>query len=389
MTPAARVAAAIEILDRIVDGAPAERALTAWARGARFAGSKDRAAIRDHVFDVLRCWRSCSALGGGVHGRALMLGLLRGQGIDPETLFTGEGHAPPPLTPAEQEAGHVPEGAEALDLPDWVWPAWQRSLGEKARSVARALRDRAPVMLRVNTARTTREAAVKALAEDGILAEPAEIAATALRVTEGARRVAQSALYTDGLVELQDGASQASILEIPAASYRNILDYCAGGGGKALALAARFGVPVTAHDAAPRRMKDLPARAARARAQVTPCDGTAVAKGAPYDLVFTDVPCSGSGAWRRAPEGKWTLTADRLAELTAIQDQILREAAGLTAPAGVLAYATCSVLAAENTERIARFLAEFPEWRCIAQRQWLPGQEGDGFFIAILERAAL
>ena len=387
MTPAARVAAAIEILDRIVDGAPAERALTTWARGARFAGSKDRAAIRDHVFDVLRCWRSCAALGGGGDGRALMLGLLRGQGIDPATLFTGEGHAPAPLSAAERDVGQAPEGAEALDLPDWLWPLWQDSLGEQSESAAQALRQRAPVMLRVNSARTTREAAVAALASDGIVAEPAAIAPTALIVTEGARRVAQSAAYADGLVELQDGASQALIHELPRVKYRNILDYCAGGGGKSLALAARFGGPVMAHDAAPDRMKDLPARAARAGAQINIADTARVTEAAPFDLVLADAPCSGSGAWRRAPEGKWRLTEQSLAALMATQDAILGACAPLVAPGGLLAYATCSVLSCENDARVAHFLARHPEWQAQNLRHWLPGPEGDGFFLAVLAKA--
>ncbi|MCM2562438.1 RsmB/NOP family class I SAM-dependent RNA methyltransferase [Lutimaribacter sp. EGI FJ00015] len=385
MTPAARVAAAIDILDRIADGEAAERALTRWARGARFAGSGDRAAIRDHVFDVLRRWRSCAEWGGGDTGRALMLGLLRGQGAEPDALFTGQGHAPAPLSPDERAAGAEPQGAAALDLPEWLWPHWQQSLGDQATAVADSLRHRAPVMLRVNSLRATPEAARATLADEGITCEQAGIAPTALRVTEGARRVAQSAAYREGMIELQDGASQASIHEIPAASYCNILDYCAGGGGKALALAARFDAAVTAHDALPARMKDLPTRAARAGAVLRMADAAGVAASAPYDLVFADAPCSGSGAWRRAPEGKWALTQARLQELTATQDDILHRAARLVAPGGVLAYATCSVLTCENEDRVTAFSRAMPDWRLLHQRRWLPGPEGDGFFIAILE----
>mgnify|MGYP007079536441 FL=1 len=132
MTPAARVQAAAEVLDRIAAGTPAEQALLGWSRASRFAGSKDRAAVRDHVFDVMRRWRSTAASGGGESGRARMLGLLRQQGTDPDTLFTGQGHAPKPLGDAERVAGRVPEGAEALDLPDWLWSDWQASLGAAA-----------------------------------------------------------------------------------------------------------------------------------------------------------------------------------------------------------------------------------------------------------------
>ena len=142
MTPGARVQAAIDLLDEIFAGAPAERALTGWARRSRFAGSKDRAAVRDHVFDALRRWRSCAVLGGGESGRARMIGLLRGEGTDPATLFTGDGHAPAPLSPAEDAAGAPPQGLDALDLPDWLWPLWQDSLGEAAEACAETLRHR-------------------------------------------------------------------------------------------------------------------------------------------------------------------------------------------------------------------------------------------------------
>ena len=165
MTPAARVQAAIEILDAIGSGDPAERALTRWARSSRYAGSKDRAAVRNHVFDVLRRRRSSAALGGAETGRGLMLGLLRGDGIDPGEVFGATPHAPPPLSEAERATGRDPEpGAEALDLPDWLWSAFQDSLGETAEATAEALRHRAPVHLRVNLARTSVADAQAALA---------------------------------------------------------------------------------------------------------------------------------------------------------------------------------------------------------------------------------
>ena len=151
MTPAARVQAAIEILDAMAGGLAAEQALTRWARGARYAGSKDRAAVRDHVFSVLRGKRSCAALGGGENGRALMLGRVRAEKTDPETIFTGEGHAPATLTAQERDAGATPEEAESRDLPDWLWARFKDSLGEEdAVAAAEALRHRAPVCLRHN-----------------------------------------------------------------------------------------------------------------------------------------------------------------------------------------------------------------------------------------------
>ncbi|MCA0960772.1 RsmB/NOP family class I SAM-dependent RNA methyltransferase [Salipiger bermudensis] len=380
MTPAARVQAAAEILDRIAAGTPAEQALLGWSRASRFAGSKDRAAVRDHVFDALRRWRSAAASGGGESGRARMLGLLRQQSIDPDTLFTGEGHAPQPLDAAEHAAGRVPEGPEALDLPDWLWPDWQASLGGAAAQAAEDLRHRAPVFLRINTLKATPDQAIAALSSEGIATRAAPLADTALEVIEGARKVARCKAFTDGLVELQDAASQAVVAALPLAPGQRVLDYCAGGGGKALAMAARLSGPVEAHDANPARMSDLPARATRAGAAV---EITQAPRG-PYDLVLCDVPCSGSGSWRRAPEGKWRLTAEGLADLTRLQGQILEAVTPLVGAGGTLAYATCSMLKAENGDRVAAFLADHPGWTLAQERQFLPSDGGDGFYVACL-----
>lgn len=388
MTPAARVAAASMVLDQIASGLPAEVALTRWARGARFAGSKDRAAIRDHVFDALRCRRSYACLGGGSDGRGLMLGLVRAQGLDATQIFAGEGYGLAPLDAAEQAAGHVPQGADALDLPDWLMPIWQASLGENAACVAETQRHRAPVMVRVNSAKSDRAGAIAALDAEGISALPADIADTAIILGAGARKLAQSQTYLQGLVELQDGAAQAlvGLLDVPQAG--RILDYCAGGGGKVLAMAPRAGkARLFAHDAHAQRLKDLPARAARADVAVEiVIDHSPLAGLAPFDLVLADVPCSGSGTWRRSPEAKWLLSPDSLQALNATQDLILRQAAPLVAKGGVLAYATCSVLQQENDDRISQFLGENAGWRQVSCQHWLPGPEGDGFFLAVLRR---
>lgn len=384
MTPGARLQAAAEVLDRIAAGTPAEQALLGWSRGARYAGSKDRAAVRDHVFDTLRRWRSTAVQGGGESGRARLIGLLRQQGIAPESLFTGDGHAPAALSAEEEAAGRTPEGSEARDLPDWIDSLLQDGLGDDAAAAAEALRDRAAVFLRVNTLQGDLAAAQAALSEDGIETRPHPLAAGALEVTEGARRVAQSRAFGSGLVELQDVASQAVVEALPLTKGMRVLDYCAGGGGKALAMAARTGGEVEAHDADPRRMSDLPARAERAGARLR----TVARPKGPYDLVLCDVPCSGSGAWRRSPEGKWRLTPERLAELQAVQAEILEIAQALVRPGGVLAYATCSMLAVENGAQIDGFLARHPGWTLEMKRQFLPGDGGDGFFCAQLRRPA-
>jgi 16S rRNA (cytosine967-C5)-methyltransferase len=384
MTPGARAGAAIAILDRIAAGEPAERALTNWARGSRFAGSGDRAAVRDLVFDALRRWRSSAALGGGTTGRARLIGLLRGQGRDPAELFTGAGHAPAPLAPAEAAAPPPLAELDALDCPDWLLAPLRASLGADFAPVLRLMRDRAPVFLRANAAKATRDEAAAALAAEGVATRPHPLAPWALEVTAGARRLAATASFRDGLVELQDAASQAVVAalgaEAGAGAGLRVLDFCAGGGGKALALAA-LGAEVTAHDADPARMRDLPGRAARA--------GARIALAPPFDpagwpLVLADAPCSGSGAWRRQPEAKWRLTPAGLAEILALQDAVLDAAAARVAPGGRLAYATCSLLDTENAGRIAAFLARRPAWRQVSARRWTPLQGGDGFFLAIL-----
>jgi 16S rRNA (cytosine967-C5)-methyltransferase len=386
MTPAARIAAAIEVLDAIRAGRPAEVVLTNWARRARYAGSADRAALRDHVFDVLRRWRSCAVLGGGETGRALMLGALRDQGIDPEVFFTGEGHAPAALTEVERAGAGRPDAAAARDLPDWLWPRFETALGAEAEQTAQALRQRAPIMLRVNARRGTSEEAQICLRREGITATPCEIASTALHVREGERKVARSSAYLMGLVEIQDGSSQAAMERLKVVPGARVLDFCAGGGGKTLALAARLDATWFAHDVAPERMKDLPARAARAGVKVEILPHDALRAAGPFDLVLCDAPCSGSGTWRRTPEAKWRLSPERLENLTLLQAQILSTAAGLVAPDGCLAYATCSVLNVENHDIASHFESKNPDWIRVSHSQWPVSGCGDGFFLVQFSR---
>ncbi|MBI1172709.1 RsmB/NOP family class I SAM-dependent RNA methyltransferase [bacterium] len=380
MTPAARVAAAIEVLDRILAGTAPELALTAWGRANRFAGSGDRNAIRDHVFAALRCRSSFAALGGGLTGRGLMLGAVRASGQEVAAIFSGEGHAPPPV---QDEPGTEPDGLAALDCPDWLGPRLQAALGADFAPVLRALQARAPVFLRVNSAKTSLAGAQAALAAEGIATEPVAWVKTALEVTGNARKVQTSQAYMTGLVELQDAASQAVVEALYLTPGAKVLDYCAGGGGKALALAAR-GAKVWAHDASPARMSDLPTRATRAGLRIMITQTPDETK--PYDVILTDVPCSGSGSWRRDPAGKWALTEARLTELGALQAQIMDRVAPMVRHGGTLAYVTCSLLAEENEAQIAAFQARHPAWTLKTQRRFSPLDGGDGFFLAILTR---
>lgn len=387
MTPAARLATAAGLLDEIAAGCPAEKALTRWARKSRFAGSKDREAVRDAVFDVLRMWRSCAARGGGETGRALILGLLLERGEDPDLVFTGEGHAPAPLAPDERMAIRDPTRREALDLPDWLLPDLEASLGADLPGIAALLRRRADLFLRWHAGRTTADDAIAALAEDGVVAEPHPLAPTALRVVEGQRALRRARAYTGGLVEVQDAASQAVCAALQVGPGVRVLDLCAGGGGKGLALAAR-GAEVTAHDVAPARMRDLPDRATRAGTPIRIATPETLAGLPRFDLVVADVPCSGSGAWRRQAEAKWRLSRAGLDDLLRVQADLLLRAASHVGAGGRLAYVTCSLLEAENAAQIDRFLAAQPgRWRQERRLHLTPRAGGDGFFLALLALA--
>jgi 16S rRNA (cytosine967-C5)-methyltransferase len=395
MTPGARLSAAIEILDAILGGEPAERALTRWARASRFAGSRDRAAIRDVVFDCLRQRRSLGYLGGGDTGRALVLAHAALESPDVDALFTGTGFDPAPLTPAERaslaaDLARAPR-AIRLDVPDFLEGELAADLAADLEPVMAAMRQRAPVDLRVNTLKTSARAAIVALARDAVLVEPHPLVANALRVVENPRLVAQSRAYTQGMVELQDVSSQFAAAAAGARPGMTVLDFCAGGGGKSLALAAAMGGTgrLIVHDANTARMKDLPARARRAGARVEIVTPEARLRAVPScDLVFVDAPCSGSGAWRRTPEGKWRLAPADLPRFTSLQDGILAEAAGHVRPGGLLVYATCSLLARENGARSRAFLDARPDWRLEEEHRLSPLDGGDGFYVARLRSPA-
>ena len=385
MIAAARIAAAIEILDTILSGAPAEKALTTWGRMHRFAGSGDRLAIRDLVYDALRCRRSLAALGGSETGRGLMIGLVRRAVQNPAEVFTGLGHAPAVLGPLDAEFTNPPAPVR-LDLPDWLYAIFERDLGADAEPVMVALQTRAPVTLRVNLRRADLPSVLKMLDQDGIVAVPHPDIKTALQVTGNARKIQHSKAYLDGMVELQDASSQAAVLRLPLHPGGHVLDYCAGGGGKSLAMAGVADVTIVAHDADPRRMADLGPRAARAGVTIQTAQTPDLPQMPPFDLVLVDAPCSGSGTWRRTPDAKWRLTPDGLARLCDLQAGILMQAAAFVAPGGTLAYATCSVLKAENQTQALGFLAAMPGWVMQEEMQLLPTTLGDGFYLALLRR---
>ena len=388
MTPAARYGAAIEILDAIAAGTPAEQQLTRWARGARYAGSKDRAAVRDIVFDVLRRRASCAWLGGGGTGRALVLGLLRGQGADPAAVFTGQGHAPDPLEPSEQSAPDLFDAPREvqLDLPTWALSALDADHGAAATAIAAALRDRAPVGLRTSLRHGTRADLIATLKGLGHEATPHDAAPGALVLPSGTRGLHLSEAYLSGQFELQDPGSQGLVSRCPAQPGTRVLDYCAGGGGKALALADARDLDITAHDIEPKRMKDLPERARRAGVTIQIAEN--VPKDARFDGIICDVPCSGSGAWRRAPEARWRTTPEQVQTLCATQASIVDDCVPMLVPGGWLAYMTCSLFAAENEDQAASILARHPHLRTEATWSTTPLDGTDGFYLHVFRASS-
>ncbi len=383
MTPAARVATAAELLDEVFNGAPAERALTSWARRSRFAGSRDRAAIRDLVFDGLRCRTSFGWLGGGVDGRAVMLGRAISHDVDPSTLFTGDRYA---LAPPTERELHGPGDLDTaprhirLDVPEWTLETLDGSFGTQTDAVLDALRSRAPVTLRVNTAKATKSEITELLTSNGFDAVSHALALNAIRVDGDTRGLVRLEAYENGLFEFQDAASQAAVERLADIwQGASVLDYCAGGGGKALAISAAGADRIVAHDANLARMKDLPVRAKRAGAVIE----VATTPEGVFDVVLCDVPCSGSGAWRRQPEAKWRLSPEAFRDFQETQSNIIDTAKRHVAAGGRFIYMTCSLFAEENAVQISNALKRHSDLTEVSQHQFTPLDGGDGFFVAV------
>ena len=391
MTPAARVQTAIELLDDIIagareGGAAADTLLARGLKARRYAGAKDRRAIRDLVFRAIR-----RAGERPSSGRAAMLGLTE---EDPalRALFDGSPHAPARVTDGER-------AADASLAPEWLRDRLDPLIDEDE---LRALLGRAPLDLRVNRLKASRDAALAALPE----AEPTPRSPIGLRLTEGFQ-VDQSEAWQAGQIEVQDEGSQLICLGCEAASGMLVVDLCAGAGGKTRALAAEMGGKgrIIACDTDRGRLGRMPPRLARAgvgivesrlldpgreREQLADIAGRA-------DLVLVDAPCSGTGTWRRNPETRWRITPDRLDRLVRLQAQLLDVAAELVRPGGHLVYAVCSVLAEEGraqAEAMATRSSLVSEPPAIeAGRAAGPGlllspawDGSDGFFVARWQR---
>jgi 16S rRNA (cytosine967-C5)-methyltransferase len=398
MTPAARISAAIEVLaDLIERRRPAADALKDWGLSRRFAGSKDRAAVASLVYDALRRRASSAYALGEETPRALVLGMLVSQrGLQPDeiaALFTGANHAPVPLTELEAAslAAFDLNGAPAhirADVPEWLWPSFVDGFGEDAVAEGQALADRAPVDIRTNRLKTSRDKLRATLAH--LHPEAGAWSQDALRFLPGpdgrGPSLQSEPAFFDGEFEIQDEGSQLVTLLAGAKPGQTVIDLCAGAGGKTLALAAVLQGQgrIFATDLDSRRLAPLHDRLTRSGAGNVEArvpksrghDALADLPGA-ADLILVDAPCTGSGTWRRNPDAKWRVRPGALAERVKEQAQVLDRAARLAKPGGRIAYITCSMLPEENDATVAAFLARHPGFEPVATRALLNTGEVD------------
>ncbi len=429
MRPGARIKAAIEVLEEALGRhRPAAAALADWGKSHRFAGSGDRAAIGNLVYDALRRRRSLAAQMDGDTPRAIALAAAHhALGLSPSAVIAsadGSAHAVEALSEAEQAGLNraLPADTPAAvrgDLPDWLTPSFERVFGAAAAEEGAALARRAPVDLRVNALKAGREKVLKALARFDPMPTPLSPLGVRLAAAEGPGRapnVEAEAGHGKGWYEVQDEASQISALMAGASPREQVLDICAGAGGKTLALAGamRNTGQIYAYDEDAARLRPIFERLKRAgvrNAQVLAAGDMAAlaALGPRFDLVFVDAPCTGTGVWRRRPDAKWRLKPTSLAQRREEQRAVIESAAALVKPGGRLAYVTCSVLAEENSDQVKWFVANHAGFVTLPWRQaWTAGVGGsppvsadgsdetllltparhgtDGFFIAVLSK---
>lgn len=444
MKLAGRIAAAIEVLsDFDARRVPLKTALADWARGARYAGAKDRAYISGLCLDVLRRRNSLSAAMQSESPRALIFAALSWIWAIPlEELAAAaleEPHGPGGLTDEEQTAlmrGDFLKEAftdslapfTAGDYPEWLHPSLARIFGDDAPAIMHDMATRADVDLRLNTLKAEPEKSLKAL--KSVRGHKVDPLITAARIdapaaADRAPGVSVIPAFNKGWVEVQDLGSQIAASAAGAIKGAQVLDYCAGGGGKTLALAAMMENTgqLYAYDLDARRLKPLYHRAQRAGLRNLQIRSRAAVEGpkdeilndliGAMDVVFVDAPCSGSGTWRRHPDTKWRLTKAQLEKRVLEQRAVLREAASFLKPGGRLVYVTCSILPEENEDQIEAFLNEHASYRltgaldqiegsglltedgraslapCQDQKGMMrlgpPHLKADGFFVAVLE----
>lgn len=438
MTPGARTQAVIELLDQIWSGdEQADRVADDYFRKRRYAGAGDRRAVNAMMYAVLRhrakldWWieRTGSGLSAGPRTRIIAELALEEKSSpeDTKALFSGATHCPAVLSPdesilAEQLYGRPLNHADmsdpvTLEYPEWMDRSLRTLFGERLAREMSALNQQASVDLRVNTLKSTPEAAMASLRQEHVDAEPTPLSPIGLRLT-GKTRLAGTTAFKKGWIEIQDEGSQLVALLADAQPGMTVVDFCAGGGGKALALAASMARDgqiegdLWATDISGYRLERMLPRLQRAgaekvRSRVVAArnDDWIADNAASADRVLVDVPCTGTGAWRRDPDAKWRFTPDDLDDMLAQQQRILGTAQTLVKAGGRLIYSTCSLLQEENERQLAWFLNNYEEFQALAiDKVWAdsvggpPPPEGpclrlspastgtDGFFCAVLQR---
>jgi 16S rRNA (cytosine967-C5)-methyltransferase len=424
VTPAGRLEAAIALLEAIeaAPASPADAVANNFFRERRFIGSGDRRAVSDRVWRVLRSRRRLTWYVPKATPRLLVAASLLTENWSlagvAET-FSGDRFAPPGLERSEYNALRQVEG-QGLDhpdmpdpvrseLPDWLYPRMLARFGDDLAAEMAALSEPAPLDLRVNLLKGTREEAQAALAAEGWEARPTPLSPWGLRI-EGRRPVTAGPAFQSGLVEIQDEGSQLIAALTDARPGMRVVDWCAGAGGKTLALAAMMANrgQIVACDVSASRLESAVRRLRRAgvnnveRHVVVAGDKWAKRRTGAFDRVLVDAPCTGTGTWRRNPDARHRLTEQDLLELTRKQSSILDIASALVRPGGRLVYATCSLLQEENEGQVSAFAHRHPDFHLVPTARLLaleaaegnvemlsltPARNGtDGFFAAVLER---
>ena len=431
MTPAARLSAAIEVIDTIESQrVPAAQALKEWGSSHRFAGSGDRAAIAGLVWDVLRRRASSAWIMESDSARARVLGMLKVErGMDADAiaaLCDGSRFAPQPLTDMERSAltSRTTDDAPppiAGDYPEWLDPYLAQMFGDDRALEAAAMASRAPLDLRVNTLKAKREKMLRSLAHLNAQETPWSLLGLRIELGADARNPGIHAEedFIKGAIEVQDEGSQLAALFSAAKPGEQVIDLCAGAGGKTLALAAMMGGKgrLIATDRDKRQLAPIHERLSRAgvhNAEIRAPKGEAepLADIKAADLVLIDAPCSGTGTWRRNPDAKWRIRPGALEIRLKDQVEVLDRASAMVKAGGRIAYITCSVLPPENSEQVRSFVARHPEFSIQPPEQtasvlwdkaeafaeaalrtaegWLmtPRRTGtDGFFVSVLRRS--
>ena len=442
MTPAARLQAAIELTAALLPlERPADQVVAQFLRARRYIGGGDRRRILDLTYGVLRSrakllwWleRTAGAFEDDIaRARAMVIAyLVLCETWSADKLagsFDGQGHNPGRLDVSEKRLALALEGKELaageqapdviFEVPEFLWESFFEVFGDFMAEELAALLEEAPLDLRVNREKATREQAQAALSAEGIETEPTLLSPLGLRVQEGRAPVAATKAFKEGLVEVQDEGSQIIALMTDARPGMRVADFCAGAGGKTLALAGQMQNKgqLLAMDVLKGRLDRAQTRIRRAgfhnierKLLKDHRDPWLKRRKGKFDRVLVDAPCSGVGAWRRNPDARWRLGPEELERLAALQSDILASAQRLVAPGGRLVYATCSLLPEENEEQISRFMAEHQDfillppaavWQeVLGDGSAFPGLEeeltltltparhgSDGFFMAVMER---